>query len=377
MKNASPSIRSTHFALVPLAAGVALSLWCAAGFAQSSVQISGSVAATALNLSSQAVSGGTRLVTGPWTAPSLVFSGTEDLGGGLKTTFRLESSLDLGSGQGGRTVLGAAKTWDKAAWLGLGNAQFALTGGRQIHAGIDRIAMTLDPFNANADGKLLLSILALNATNTYGGFDTRADNAVKLRVPLPGGFSVGASHAFASEGRFGRSQSFDVGQQTKDYGLGLYMLNYRNAAGTLDQKTWGLGGNLTVGSGRVFLHYMDATHDKSAGGATQQNDKVIGLGVVYPVGTATTLRAAYYQDSADKVGGVAGRSGKRRTLAVMGDYALSKRTSLNAGVFNNSLSGAFATDPTSLAVLGLINPSTFAVSGKSTTGIAVGVNHRF
>ncbi|MEZ5644357.1 MAG: porin [Burkholderiaceae bacterium] len=267
--------------------------------------------------------------------------------------------------------------FDKAAWVGLGNGPVTLTAGRQLHAGIDRIAMTLDPFHANADGKLVLSTLALNATHTFGGFDTRADNALKLRVALPGGFNAGASHAFASAGRFGRSQSFDLGRQTPDYGLGVYMLRYQNEAGSMEQKTWGLGGHVVVGGGRIYLHYMDATHDKSAGGATQQSDQVIGVGAVYPVGKATTLRAAWYQDSGDAVGGVAGRDGKRQTLAFMGEYALSKRTSLNAGVFHNRLSGAFTTDPTSLAVLGLINPATAAVSGKAMTGVAVGLNHRF
>jgi predicted porin len=364
-------------ALLPLVAGLGLGLTSLSVSAQSGLQISGSAAASVMHVSNQATGAGTRMVSGPWTAPSLVFSGTEDLGDGLKAIFRIESTLEVDSGVGGRTVLGTAKTWDKAAWVGLGNAQFTLTAGRQLHAGIDRIAMTLDPFYANADGKLLLSTLALNATNSFGGFDTRADSALKLRVPLPGGFSLGLSHAFAQAGRFGRSQSFDLGQQTPDYGLGLYLLRYRNDAGTLEQSTWGLGGNVAVGKGRAYVHYMDATLDKSAHGATQQTDKVIGLGLTYPLGAATTLRTAYYQDSGSAIGGVSGREGKRRTFTLMGEYAFSKRTSLNAGVFNNRLSGAFSSDPTSLSVLGLINPATFAVTGNSMTGVTVGLNHRF
>ena len=82
-------------------------------------------------------------------------------------------------------------------------------------------------------------------------------------------------------------------------------------------------------------------------------------------------------DSASSVGGTAGREGQRSTVALMGDYAFSKRTSLNFGVFRNSLSGALAADPTSLAVLGLIDPATRSVSGKASTGVAVGLNHRF
>lgn len=343
----------------------------------SAVTLFGTVAASALNLSHQANGSGTRLVTGPWTAPSYGLRGSEALGGGLTASFRLESSLDLPTGGAGRTVLGSAKHFDKAAWVGLGNQQVNLTAGRQLHAGIDRIAETLDVFHANADGKLLLSILALNATNTFGGFDTRVDDAVKLRAQLPGGVKLGFSHAFASAGRVGRSQSMDVGMQTPAYGLGAYVLRYNSDGTQLQQNTWGLGGNVLVGPARLYAHYMDATHDKSAGGATEQNNKVWGLGVAMPITPALSMKTAYYRDNASSVGGTEGREGNRSTVALMGDYAFSKRTSLNFGVFRNSLSGALAADPTSLAVLGLIDPATRSVSGKASTGVAVGLNHRF
>ncbi|WP_439114919.1 porin [Hydrogenophaga sp.] len=342
-----------------------------------SVQLFGTVAASAVNLSNQAVGSGTRLVSGPWTAPSYGLRGSESLGGGLTASFRLESSLELPTGVGGRTVLGSAKHFDKATWLGLGNQQFNLTVGRQLHAGIDRIAETLDVFHANADGKLLLSILALNATNTFGGFDTRVDDSVKLRAQLPGGVKLGLSHAFASAGRVGRSQSMDVGLQTPGYGLGAYVLSYNSDGTQLKQNTWGLGGNVLVGTARLYAHYMEARHDKSAGGATEQHNQVWGLGVGMPITSALSAKAAYYRDNASSVGGTTGREGKRSTVALMGDYAFSKRTSLNFGVFRNSLSGALAADPTSLVVLGLIDPATRNVSGSAMTGVSVGLNHRF
>jgi predicted porin len=358
---------------------LAAALLCATpwALAQDSVQLFGSVGLSVLNLSHQASGSGSRMVSGPWTAPSWGMRGSEALGDGLNATFRLESSVEGDAGLGGRTVAGSPKFFDKAAWVGVGNQTVNLTLGRQLHAGIDRIAETMDVFYANADGKLLLSILALNATNTFGGFDTRADSMVKLRAQLPAGFKAGLSFAAAVPGKFGSSSSIDIGQQTASYGVGAYLLNYRSDATNLSQRTWGLGGNMALGQARVFAHYMDARHDKSAGGATQQQDQVLGLGLAYPVTPAVTLRAAWYQDSGSDVGGVAGREGKRRTVALMGDYAFSKRTSLNFGVFNNGLSGAFASNPTSLAVLGLINPTTGAISGSSMRGVAVGLNHRF
>ncbi|MEZ5644356.1 MAG: porin [Burkholderiaceae bacterium] len=75
--------------LAPLAVGIALGLAGQAASAQPTVQVSGSTAVSAVNLSHQAAGSGSRLVTGPWTAPSLVFSGAEDLGNGLKASFRL------------------------------------------------------------------------------------------------------------------------------------------------------------------------------------------------------------------------------------------------------------------------------------------------
>lgn len=362
------------------AAAVSTALLAATPWAlaqDSSVQIFGSAAASVVHLSAQADGTGARLLTGPWTGPSLGFTGREALGGGLTASFRFESSLDLQNGAGGRTVAGSAKFFDKAAWLSLGNQTVSVTAGRQLHAGIDRIAQTLDVFQANADGKLILSTLALNATNTFGGFDTRVDQALKLRAQLPAGINAGVSYATAVQGKFGKSYSADIGMQTPGYGLGAYVFNYTNATGQLDQKTWGLGGNYLMGQARLYAHYMKAQHDKSAGGATQQSDAVIALAVAYPVTPVLSVKAAYYRDSGSDVGGVAGRDGARSTVAVMGDYAFSKRTSLNFGVFRNGLSGGFTTDPTSLAVLGLINPATGSISGSASTGVAVGLNHRF
>lgn len=344
---------------------------------ENNVQLFGSAAVSVVHLSNQADGSSARQVTGPWSGPSLGVRGSESLGGGLTASFRFESSLDLQSGIGGRTVAGTARFFDKAAWVSLGNQQVSLTAGRQLHAGIDRIAETLDPFYANADGKLILSTLALNATNTFSSFDTRVDQALKLRAQLPGGVKAGLSYGFETEGKLGKSLSADLGWQTQQMGLGAYLFNYKNATGQLAQKTWGLGGNYLLGKARVHAHYMKAQHDKSAGGATRQSDAVLGLGVTYPVSPLLTVRAAYYRDAGSDVGGVSGRDGTRNTVALVGDYAFSKRTSLNVGVFRNGLAGAFTADPTSLAVLGLVNPATKAISGSSSTGFAVGMTHRF
>lgn len=360
----------------PLTAAIALALCaCAAQAQDSGVQLFGTVAISGVHLSNQANGNGSSMVAGPWTAPSFGLRGKENMGGGLTTSFQFESTLDATQGLGGKTVAGTSKFWDKAAWVGLGNKDITVTAGRQLHAGIDRIVLTLDPFYANADGKMILSTLALNATNTFGGYDTRVDNAFKVRATLPANIQAGMSYGFATEGKFGRSISADLGWQTKEVGLGAYVFNYKDATGQLEQQVWGLGGNYLVGPVRLYVHYMNAHHDKLTG--VRQSDSVWALGAAYPITASITLRGAYYRDSGKDIGGAAGASGKRSTFALLGDYNFSKRTSLNIGVFHNGLSGAFMTDPTSLAVLGLVNPATKTISGSSNTGFAVGLTHRF
>jgi len=363
------------------AISAALTVLCAAGNAtaqESNVQLFGVVATSVVHLSNQANGAGSRMMAGPWFGPGWGVRGSEDLGNGWSASFRFEGNWDGTTGLAGRTVAGENKFFDKAAWLSLGNRTVSLTAGRQLNAGIDRLVETLDIFNANGDGRLLLSILALNATNSFGGFDTRVDNALKARVNLPQGWRVGASYGMGIPGRVGSNHALDVAQQGENHAIGAYAMGYKKDNSPLEQNVWGLGGNYKMGPARLYAQYMNAKHDKATG--LTQTDHVYGLGLGYQVNPAVMVRAAYYRDSAKGVAGQAGVKGTRSTMALLADYNLSKRTSLNVGVFRNSLGGAFqnpAVDPTSLVTLGLFNPATKTLSGTSSTGMSVGITHRF
>lgn len=343
----------------------------------SSVQLFGSVALSTVHSSNnQGGPSSNRMVAGPWSGPSLGMQGSEDLGDGLRALFRLEHGVDASDGTRGPTVVAQTKAFDKASWVGLGHALGTLTLGRQTNAGIDRIASTLDLFQANADGRQILSILAINGTNTFGNFDTRVDQSAKLRLNGPMGLNGGVSIAQAiGNTTTGKSQAMDIGLNTAQYGLGAYYMHYEGSGARtgFQQNTWGLGGNYDFGPTRGYLHYMDARHDKSLHGATQQHDKVWGVGLATPLGSAFTLKTAYYVDRSDSVGGLA-QSGKRTTVAVLGEYALSKRTSLQAGAYRNAISGGFGRDPFAQAVNGLVG-----IAGGSTASmnVAVGMTHRF
>jgi len=110
-------MKKTLLALAALAA-------TSAAFAQSSVTLYG-----VLDASLEKVKGDhqvTRVSSGNLATSRLGFKGTEDMGGGLKTNFVLESAVSVDSG--------AAPTnrfFDRAAWVGLQGGAGELRLGRQ------------------------------------------------------------------------------------------------------------------------------------------------------------------------------------------------------------------------------------------------------
>lgn len=371
MKNSNfPSlIAATTFTLI------GSTVW--AQDATSQVQLFGSVAVSALRTSvNNNEASTTKLISGPWSGPSVGMQGSEDLGDGLRANFRIEHGVDASDGSRGQTAVAQTKAFDKAAWVGIGNQTVNLTLGRQINAGIDRIATTMDLFQASADGRQILSILAINGTNTFGSFDTRVDKSAKVRVNAGNGFNGSLSIAREVPGTIaGNSYAVDFGQNTSQYGIGAYYMNYDGAGARVDfsQRTWGVGGNYDFGVVRAYLQYMDARHDKSPFGATQQHDKVWGMGLAAPLSQALTLKAAYYLDHSDSVGGKA-QGGNRNTAILMGDYALSKRTTIQSGVYRNGVSGAFSSDPFAVAVNALVG---IPAGSTAATNFLVGLTHRF
>jgi predicted porin len=109
----------------------------AAVAAQADVQIYGSVdggirsqsAADTFGTSAVYVAGG-----GIIQSNKLGFQGSEDLGGGLKSTWRLESNLNLNGTLGGNASMGtsnAGRIFDREAWVGVGDKNNEVRFGEQ------------------------------------------------------------------------------------------------------------------------------------------------------------------------------------------------------------------------------------------------------
>ncbi len=89
-----------------------------------------------------------RFQNGDLQASRLMFSGTEDMGGGLKTLFHLETQFNLGTG----AYAGGTGGFTREAWLALDSNEGTLTAGRYrmpifwVYLGSDASTYRLDSF---------------------------------------------------------------------------------------------------------------------------------------------------------------------------------------------------------------------------------------
>jgi predicted porin len=114
--------------------------------------------------------------------------GVEDIGGGNRVNFQLESGFDLGNGtsqQGGRL-------FGRAAWVGVENNSWGnVRMGRMTNLASDWLVVALDPFTAGF-GQLNMGH-AFTAGNTV-----RLDNTLMYRSPTMSGFQAGVGYSFAT-----------------------------------------------------------------------------------------------------------------------------------------------------------------------------------
>ncbi len=299
----------------------------------------------------------------------LGFRGSEDLGGGLRAIFRLETNIDTDTGELGSR----GKFWHRESTVGLADEAFTLTLGRQFHASTDRVTRSLDVFSVSGTS-LHVTPLALFGVNKFAGNDSRSDDVIKVRWAGPAGITAALSAA-PNEGS-GRSMAFDLAQITNAYTIALYGVTFKSptlaATGQHpDHTVLGAGGQLRLGSSaRLYLNVARATLDGSARGRPEQANTLITPGFRYDM-APFIFKFSYTLDRGKNINNVAGRDGKKKTAIAAVDYQLSRRTALSFSVFSNSFSDGYRLDPVNIAGLGR-DPSR-----SSTSGYAVGVRHDF
>ena len=349
----------------------AICAMCAApALAQSSITIYG-IADVGVQVSNFGKGAQYNLSSGIADGSRLGFKGTEDLGGGYKAMFVMESRIEIDTGGQSNGMIGtgigqgltrglpptvAAQLtpvlqpvkvvnptgagFDRSSYVGLVTPAGAILMGRQYTPDYEVVAMT-DTFETGFAGGWG------NILGGTGGFITagtaiRANQAVQYRMQLPSGFGASAMYAFQETGSLNLSRKFWGGNlryQANGWNVGLAYNREHDQSGNLSLQSLTLGGSYVIGNAKVFAGYHRMKNDHSAlvplltpvlgataAGIVGENAKLDGetltVGMHYRIGSGRIMAAI-------------SRTNDKRptnndvTLYGLGyDYDLSKRTDL-------------------------------------------------
>jgi predicted porin len=265
--------------------------------------------------------------------------GSEDLGGGLKTIFRLESGFNAVNGS-----LGAANTiFSRNAFVGLSSDRYgALTFGKQWDAIVD----VVEPFTLNGNFGGWYFSHPNDVDNTDNGFSI--NNDIKYASPSFNGFKFEGHYSFGGEaGKFSNNAAYGGGAS---YSIGNFstgvaylrvndpevsVVGYQSGGGYVNEvygnalaearseTILAFGASYQFGRFKLLGDFTntrfqngDAGHD-----VTFQNYE---LSAIYSLTAALTLAGGYtYTTGSDHA---TDKSPKYQQLNLIAQYALSKRT---------------------------------------------------
>lgn len=309
-----------------------------------------------------------RMTSGNLSGSRWGLRGVEDLGGGLKGVFLLESGFTLDNGaaaQGGRL-------FGRGAYVGLQNDYGTLTFGRHWTTFFD-FGLAFDPMIIAGR----YSILA-NAPE----FASRADNSVKYTGKF-GGLTVSGLYSLTNNGNeipgnytSGREIAALVSYATGPLSVGASYDQINNLGTSSDQliRRATAAGTYAFGDGKVFLGYRwaKAYDGASLPGAQAANtgSNLYWAGVTYSVTPALSVAGAvYYQDFRKS-------SADPWNFVALVDYAFSKRTDVYT-----SISYVKNKNGSNLGVAGFNNAGPFdngfVQNGANQFGITAGIRHKF
>ncbi|WP_322068975.1 porin [Paraburkholderia bannensis] len=207
--------------------------------------------------------------------------GTEDLGGGLKAVFELESGFHLGNGQ----LANGGSLFGRAAYVGLQSDWGTLTLGNQIDMTQEFVYL----FNVTA----WASGYAIN----QGDFDRmngdHLPNSIKFMSNTYGGFQFGGMYSFSNTpGDFHTGSAWSVGAQYQhgDFAMGTAYTQLNNPSGIYAFDPYAMIGV------RSFFGRPTVSVDATTGAVTDlyasdsfpvDKQGTFGIGASYVINTVT------------------------------------------------------------------------------------------
>jgi len=292
-----------------------------AAFAQSTVTLSGSLDVGVVR---NGAAGTTVLNQAGNGLNNLVFSGSEDLGGGLKANFVLQQRFNPTNGNNDGTNAGR-RFFQGASTVGLSGGFGSVRLGREIEAYND-VNNWADPW-----GTVRSASIAAGAGNAGFGPDA-ADlgrtEGIHYNTPSFGGLTVGLTYGFKDQTApqiggaayaVGKTESFMSANAV--YAAGPLTVMAGLMQNRYDDEALVAGVGYNFGFADVKFAYHDV--DGVAGGSVANADeyKAYQISANVPMG-ATVFSVGYIND---KTNGV-----KSNKLGLGAQYNLSKRTALIA-----------------------------------------------
>ena len=296
---------------------IALALLAIAGAAsaQSTVTVYGKVDLGLVVDSGAAAGKSVRLSSGVTGGSRLGFKGSEDLGGGYKAAFQLETGYCADSAAGAPNFCtGSNQFMGRQAHGDLSGAFGTLSGGRQYSLGYLNLT-TIDPFGTGYAGQV---------NNIVDAAGVRLNNSVHYTTPAFAGLTASGEVAFGEttgnwkSGRvFGGSVNYASGPAYA--GFSFYDLANANGAGAA-RRDYLLGG--TYDFGVVKAHALVEKADGDPTGAIKLDTLDLMAGVSVPLAGGSLMASYVHHDDR----GALGRDANQ--LGAAYNYPLSKRTSL-------------------------------------------------
>lgn len=325
----------------------ALATSSSAVFAQSSVTLYGVLDAGLTYASNVATSAGRgrvlSLSDGPPQANRWGLKGSEDLGGGLKAIFQLESGFNIATGASQQ----GSREFGRQAFMGLtSNNWGSFTMGRQY----DPVAEFLGPLTANGTyGGAFFSHIFDNDNTDY---NRRADNSVKFRSVAYSGVVVEGLYGFSNQpGAFDTNRTYSLAasytngaisfagayQQINNSGAnsdGAISSSADSAFVSSRQRVFGFGGTYTVGSLKAGAMWSRTVYNDITSGAIIANYLRLDnfeVNARYNFTPSLYVGGGYtFTNGRESNGGGNSTSPKWHQVNLIVDYSLSKRTDVFA-----------------------------------------------
>lgn len=284
--------------------------------------------------------------------------GSEDLGGGMKGIFVLESGFKLDTGE----QKTAGSLFDRQAFVGLESGFGTVSVGRQysaydaLHSATNQ---NYDAFTFNAaSGSAASGAAGGVSANGMVDYTNRISNSIAYTSPSYSGFSGAVVYGFGENKNSDTVTPSNLGGKATDsasmhikYANGPLLVGYAYQEDKQAQAVVGAAQdknkyNLVGATYDFGVVKLNASYNQAKNNTFK--DKEGQVGIVVPFGAAA-VSAGYARSKSEGLG--VERTGKG--YSILGTYALSKRTGLYAGAQSTKAFLLNSADETKATVYGL------------------------